>query len=132
MSALGFRLVLATAIAIAAMGCGGGGSSSSPEEEVKAVTAEFLEAAIDGRNGEACALTTDPSECLGALVLAAGFLGEGGLEATLGEDWRERLEAAEVTFADDDHATIAPFGEDEEEPSPLVREDGEWLIVFEE
>jgi hypothetical protein len=65
-------------------------------------------------------------------VLAGGLLGEGGFEAALGDDWRKRLEAAEVTFADDDHATIAPFTENEEEGSQLVREDDEWLIVFEE
>jgi hypothetical protein len=68
---------------------------------------------------------------LGALVLAEGFLGEGGYEALLGDDWREKLEAAEVTFADDDHASIPPLNEDDD-GTELVREDGEWLIVFEE
>jgi hypothetical protein len=97
---------------------------------VKRVSADFIEATIDGRNGEACALTTDAGKCLGALVLAEGFLGEGGYEALLGDDWREKLEAAEVTFADDDHATIAPITKDD--GNELVREDGKWLIVFEE
>jgi hypothetical protein len=46
-------LALATAIAVGVAGCGGGGGgSASPEEEVKDVAAEFLEAAIDDRNGE--------------------------------------------------------------------------------
>jgi hypothetical protein len=74
---------------------------------------------------------TNPTGCLGALVLAEGFLGEGGYEALLGDDWREKLEAAEVTFADDDHASIPPLNEDDD-GTELVREDGEWLIVFEE
>jgi hypothetical protein len=108
-----------------------GPGTSSPEQEVKKVAAEFLEAAIDGRNGEACALTTKVEKCLGGLVLAASFLGEGGFEAVLGDDWREQLESAEVTFADDDHATIPPIGSDNE-PTELVREDGEWLLVYED
>ena len=100
---------------------------------MKAVSADFLQAAIDERNGEACALTTDPGKCLGALALAKRFLGEGGYEALLGEDWRERLNAASVTFADDDHATIAPFTKnDESDTNKLVREDGKWLIVVED
>jgi hypothetical protein len=76
----------------------GGGSGSSPEDEVKDTVTEFLEAAIDGENGRACAMTTDVNECLSGLVLAEGFLGEGGLEAVLGDDWREQIENAEVTF----------------------------------
>ncbi len=95
------------------------------------MTAYFLEAMIDDRTGEACALTTDAGECLGALVLAQGFVGEGGFEALLGDDWREELEAADVTFADDDHASLAPISEDDE-GTELVREDGDWLIVFDE
>ena len=84
-----------------------------------------------GRNGEACALTTDPGQCVGALAVAQGFLGEGGYEALLGEDWREKLEAAEVTFADDDHATIAPLVADDS-PTKLIRRGDDWLIVAEE
>ena len=126
-----FQLLAVSFIAFLAMGCGGDSPSSSPEQEVKAITAQFLEAAIDGRNGEACALTTNVGECLGGLVLAEGFLGEGGFEAVLGEDWREKLDSAQVTFADDDHATVAPLTS-EDDPTELVREDGEWLIVVEE
>jgi hypothetical protein len=123
-------IVLATIVVLALASCGGGaGDASTPEEDVKAVSADFLEAVIDERNGEACALTTEPGRCLGALVLAQGFAGEGGMEALLGEDWRERLDAAQVTFADEDHATIAPFTKDKD-PQDLVREDGDWLIVY--
>jgi hypothetical protein len=111
--------------------CGGGDSAGSPEDEIKDTAAEFWEAVIDGRNGEACALTTDPGKCIGSLALAQGFLGEGGFEALIDEDWREALEAAEVEFADDDHATIPPFSPDDD-PTQFVREDGLWLIVFEE
>jgi hypothetical protein len=126
----GVLLVLA-GLALAA-GCGGGGGGGSAEDEVKDTVADYLEAIIDGRNGEACAMTTDPEECVGALALAQGFLGEGGFEALLGEDWRERLEAAEVTFADDDHATLPPLSPEDESPTELVREDDRWLIVVEE
>jgi hypothetical protein len=110
----------------------GGGSSGSPEEQVKDRTVEFTQAVIDGDNGRACAMTTDVDTCLGSLVLAQGFLGEGGFEALLGDDWREQLEQAEVTFADENHASIPPLTEDEKGPTELVREDGEWLIVVEE
>lgn len=126
------RLSLLAVAIVAVVGvtaCGGG--SSSPEDDVKQVTADFLEAMIAERNGVACALTTDVGECLAALALAGGIVGEGGLEALLGEDWRERLDAADVTFADDDHATIAPLN-NEDDGTDLVRKDGEWLIVFEE
>ena len=125
----GLCLVVAATVAVCLAGCGGG--SSSPEEDTKAVVTDFLEALIDDRNGEACALTTDPGECIGALALAKGFVGEGGFEALLGDDWREELDAADVTFTDDDHATIAPLAADDD-PTELVREDGEWLIVYEE
>jgi hypothetical protein len=30
-------------------------------------------------------------------------------EALLGEDWREQLENAEITFADEDHASVQPL-----------------------
>ena len=75
-----------------------------------------------------------------------GFLGEGGFEELLGEDWREELENAEVTFADENHATVR-FSAREESPAnssevpsvtaytytaELVREDGEWLMIVEE
>jgi hypothetical protein len=120
---------LAAATLLAA-GCGGGGGGSS-EDEVKDATAGFLGALIDGRNEQACASTTDPEECLGSLVLAQAFLGEGGYEALLGEDWRENLEAAEVTFADENHASVPPLTPDEG-PTELAQEDGEWLIVVEE
>ena len=98
---------------------------------MKQVAADFLEAAIDGRNGEACALTTDSGGCLGALAVAAGFLGEAGFEAQLGDGWRERLDATTVTFTDDDHASIPPLNDDDD-GTELVRQDGEWRIVFEE
>lgn len=98
---------------------------------MRPVAAEFLEAVIDGRTGEACALTTDSGRCLGALALAEGFLGEGGFEVQLGDDWREKLDVVSVTFAADDHASIPPLN-DEDDGTELVREDGEWLIVFEE
>lgn len=63
---------------------------------------------------------------------ACGRFSRGrGFEAVLGEDWQEKLDSAEVTFADDDHATIAPWGA-EEDPTELVREEGEWLLVSEE
>lgn len=124
-------VVLAATLAVCLAGCGRAGGSSSPEEDAKAVVTDFLEAVIDDRNGEACALTTDPGECIGALALAKGFVGEGGFEALLGDDWREELDAADVTFTDDDHLTIAPLTA-EDDPTKLVREDGEWLIVYEE
>jgi hypothetical protein len=130
-----WRLVVSVAatVLLVVTGCGGGdGGGGSPEEEVKRVAREFLEAVIDDRNGEACALTTEPSECLTGLVLAKGFIGEGGYEALLGDDWREELDAADVTFAGDDHATIAPFTEDDDEGTELVRQDDEWLIVSED
>jgi hypothetical protein len=110
----------------------GGGGSASPEDEVKDTVTEFLEAAIEGENGRACAMTTDVDECLSGLMLAEGFLGEGGLEAVLGDDWREQIENAEVTFTDDNHASLPPITPDEEGPTELVREDGEWRIVVEE
>lgn len=121
---------LGAALVLAMSACGGGGSES-PEGEVKDTTADFLEAAIDGENGKACALTTDVETCLGQLVAAQGFLGEGGFEALLGEDWREQLENAEITFADAEHASVPPLSPDDE-PTELVREEGEWLIVVEE
>jgi hypothetical protein len=123
-------LSVATVVIVVATACGGG-SSSSPEADVKQVAADFIEATIDGRNGVACALTTDPGKCLGALALAAGFVGEGGFAALLGNDWRENLDAAVVTFADDDHASVPPLS-DKDEGTELIRKDGEWLIVFEE
>jgi hypothetical protein len=127
------RIVVgALVLGVGVAGCGGDGGSSSPEEEVKDTVAQFLEYAIDGENGRACALTTDTETCLSGLLLAGGFLGEGGLEAVLGEDWRAQLENAEVTFADDDHASVPPLTPEEESPTELVREDGEWLIVVEE
>ena len=121
------RLAVATIAVLAFTACGGG-RSSSPEEDVKQVTGDFLEAMIDGRNGEACALTTDAGECIGGLVVAGGLVGEGGFEALLGDDWLEKLDAAEVTFADDDHASVAPLSEDDD-GTELVRDDGDWLIV---
>jgi hypothetical protein len=124
--------LLGAALVLVISACGGGSGSSSPEDDVKEVSADFIEALIDGENGRACAMTTDPETCLGGLVLAQGFLGEGGFEALLGDDWRENLENAEVTFADDDHASVPPLTPDEEGPTELVREDGEWLIVVEE
>jgi hypothetical protein len=120
-----------TAAACLVAGCGGGDGAGSAEDEIKDTTAEFLEAVIDGRNGEACALTTDPGQCVGQLALAQGFLGEGGFEALLGEDWRDELDAAEVEFADEDHATIPPLSPDDD-PTTLVQRDGRWLIVVEE
>jgi hypothetical protein len=123
-------LCLAVVLALGASACGGG--SESPEAEVKDTVTEFLEAAIEGQNGRACAMTTDVDECLSGLVLAQGFLGEGGFEAVLGEDWRDELANAEVTFADDDHASVPPLTPDEEVPTELVRENGRWLIVIEE
>jgi hypothetical protein len=125
-------LVLGTTVVLAVTGCGGGGGSSSPEEKVKGVSRDFLEAIIEDRNGEACALTTDPGECLTGLVLAKGFVGEGGYEALLGDDWRENLDAAEVTFADEDHATIASFTDEDDEGTELVRDDDEWLLVLDD
>jgi hypothetical protein len=128
-TAKGLRLVAAAAVAITVTGCGG--DSPSPEDNVKAVVAEFVEAAIDGRNGKACAVTTDPGLCLRSLDL----LGEGGYEAALRDwqerlgDWQERLDAATVTFADDNRATI-PRLNDDGEVTELVREDGGWLIVI--
>jgi hypothetical protein len=77
-------------------------------------------------------MTTDVDTCLSGVVLAQGFLGEGGLEALIGEDWREKLDAAEVTFADENHASIPPLLSDDDEGTELVRDDGEWLIVVEE
>jgi hypothetical protein len=124
-----FHLVAVATVVVLATACGGGGSSS-PEQEVKDVTADFLEAMIDGRNGEACALTTNVDECLRALVLARRFLGEGGMEELIGDDWQEKVDSAEVTFADDNHATFPPLWQDK--PTELVREDGEWLLLFEE
>jgi hypothetical protein len=121
--------LLGAVLVLAVSACGGGGSAS-PEGEVKDTVTEFLEAAIDGDNGRA--MTTDVDECLGGLVLAQGFLGEGGFEAVLGDDWREQIENAEVTFADEDHASVPPITPDEEGPTELVRQDGEWLIVVEE
>ena len=98
---------------------------------MRAVSIDFVEAIIEERNGEACALTTNVEECLTGLIFAAGFLGEGGLEAILGDNWREELEEADVTFTDDAHATVAPIL-NEDEPTMLVRQDGKWLIVVEE
>lgn len=83
--------------------CGEDGGSASPEEDVKHTVSEFIEALIAGQSGKACAMTTDVETCLSGLVAAQGFLGEGGYEALLGEDWRDELENVEVTFADDDH-----------------------------
>ena len=82
--------------------------------------------------GARARMTTNVDECLSGLMLAQGFLGEGGFEAALGDDWREQLENAEVTFADDNHASVPPLTPDEEGPTELVREDGEWRIVVEE
>ena len=36
-----------------------------------------------------------------------------------------------VTFTDDDHASIPPLNDDDD-GTELVRQDGEWRIVFEE
>jgi hypothetical protein len=59
----------------------------------------------------------------GRPLLAQRFLEEGGYEALLGDDWREKLESAQVTFADEDHASIPPLVPDEEEgPAELVRQ----------
>jgi hypothetical protein len=115
---------------VAGCGGGGGGDSGSSEDEVKDVTTDYLEAILAEENGRACALTTSPQDCLGQLALAQGFLGEGGFEALLPEDWRDRLDEAEVTFADDDHATIGALSSDDD-PTELVREEGRWLIVVE-
>ena len=112
-------------------GCGGSAGPASPEQEVKGTLADFTDAVIDGENGKACAMTTDVETCLGALVLTHGFLGEGGYEAILGDDWREQLENARVEFTDADHASIPPLGSDDD-PTEFVREGDRWLIVMEE
>lgn len=123
--------LLGAVLVLVISACGGGSGSSSPEDDVKEVSADFIEALIDGENGRACAMTTDPDTCLSGLVLAQGFLGEGGFEALLGDDWREELEKAEITFTDDNHATVPPLSPDDDGPTQLVREDGEWLIAVE-
>ena len=73
--------------------------------------------------------------CLAA-VLALGGAACGGESASqrlsLGEDRREQLENAEITFADEDHASVPPLTPDEEGPIELVREDDEWRIVVED
>jgi hypothetical protein len=121
-------IVLAAGLVLA--GCGGS-SSGSPEEEVKDLYVDFVEALIDEETGDACAMTTDVGSCLGAIAFAQGFLGESGYESILPDDWRDSIEDAEVTFSDDDHATIPPLTEDEE-PTEFVREEGEWKLVMED
>ena len=125
-----------TVIGIAAAGCGGSGASSAEdtEAELQGLMVEYVEYMIDGENGRACAMTTAPEDCAGAMVLAQGFLGEGGLEALLPKDWRDRIEDTPVKVIDADTAELAAgdFGEDEEgEPTRFVREDGDWLMVYE-
>ena len=110
------------------VGCGG--SATSREDEVRSLSFQFVEALLDERNGVACALTTNVGDCIAGLALAQGFLGEGGVEAVLGDHWRDDLKNADVTFHDDNHATIAPITG--LEPIELVREDGKWLIVYDD
>jgi hypothetical protein len=116
-------------IVVAVAGCGG--DASTPEADVKAASAEFLDALIDDRSHEACALTTDPNACLRQVKLAENILSQGAYTEALGDDWRERLDAAEVTFSDDNHAEIAPISKDDP-GARLVREGGTWLVIFSE
>jgi hypothetical protein len=121
-------LAVAAMTTIPVAGCGGG--STSREDDVKAVSIQFVEAILDERNGLACALTTNVGDCIAGLALAQGFLGEGGVEAVLGDNWRDELENADVTFHDDDRATIEPITG--LEPIELVRQDGKWLIAYDD
>ena len=120
------RVVLALTAALLVTGCGGSGAS--PEAEVKDVYADFVEALIAEKNGDACAMTTDVGGCLAAIGLAQGFLGESNFESLMPDDWRDRLENAEVTFSDENHATIPPLPGDD--PTEFVRQDGEWKLVW--
>jgi hypothetical protein len=123
------RLLIVLAACLVVAACGGSGGS--PEEEVKDVYVDFVEALADEETGDACALTTDVGSCLGAMALAQGFLGESDFESILPDDWREQIDDAEVTFTDDDHATIPPLPGDEE-ATDFVRVDGDWKLVMED
>ena len=125
-----FVVVAATSVVLVTAGCGDAAGDSATPEEVKAVTRQFFEALIDDRNGEACALTVTPDECLGDLRSLEENLGELDFGELLGDDWRAGLKAAEVTSTGDDSVTITSFTESVE-PITLLRMEGEWLIIWE-
>ena len=96
------------------------GWSDSPEAKVKDLVEDYSEAIIDGDNGRAGGLPTDVESCLGRLVLAQDWVPAicaSSFEARLGEDWREKLDDVEVTFADDDTPLCPPSRASEIEPA---------------
>jgi hypothetical protein len=87
-----------------------------------------VQALVDGKDAEACALTVNPEECAAVVALNRAFEPETGGPDLLPDDWRERIRSAEVTFSAEDRAQVAPIAGDDE-PMQFVREDGEWRIL---
>lgn len=123
-------------LALAGGACGGDESIDMPESEKDAVreaVVSFGEALVAGDNERACALTTRADACAELLFeLEEYFIDQETFELALGEGWRERVRSAEVTFSDANHATLAPIMFDDQTPNDLVRQQGEWLVVFDE
>jgi hypothetical protein len=129
-------VAVAACLALLASACGGEDGIDMPESErvaVREASVDFAEALIAGDNERACAMTTDPDLCLEELSLAEEYLIDAEyMKLALGENWRERLRAAAVTFSDANHATIAPIMPGDGSDNELVREGNTWLTVIDE
>ena len=123
-------------LALFAGACGGEGGVEMPESERNAVreaSVDFAGALVAGDNERACALTTDAEMCLETLAVAKEHLIDAELfRLALGENWRARIRAANVTFSDVNHATIAPIMAGDGSDNELVRRSGKWLTVVDE
>jgi hypothetical protein len=119
-----------------ASACGGEDGIDMPEAEKDAVreaSIDFAAALAAGDDERACAVTTDVELCLETLALAAEYLIDAEFfRLALGENWRDRLRAADVTFSDANHATIAPIMAGDDSENELVRRGGKWLSVVDE
>lgn len=114
-------------IAVAAVltGCG---ASSSPEDQVKDVVRNGIQAIADGEPERACRYMLDRDACITSAITAKALDVDVASVLGIPDDWASQLAAATVTIKGDS-ATLAGFDTNGDgKPGRYVRKDGKWLV----
>jgi hypothetical protein len=129
-----YKFIRFTLVAAALAGVGATvtacGAAKTDEQQIAAVSHEFLDGVKSGDVGAACKVATKTSDCQAAMGLAVVLAGPDGVKE-LFADGDPKITS--LKFNADHTKATATYNTDDEgdDPTEFVKRDGKWLITIE-